>query len=82
MTKEMMEDLLNTITILLEDLREIQTKSHQIDELYTLLENRANNIEIDINDLEENAKKLDEQLALVLECREGRSTKNLLAQAL
>ncbi|OZU88831.1 hypothetical protein CIL03_11140 [Virgibacillus indicus] len=82
MTKEMMEDLLHAITLLLEDLKDVQIKSHQIDELYTLLENKANNVELDINGLEQNVKNLDNQLAILMECHQEKGTNNLIVQSI
>lgn len=82
LTKEMMEDLLHAITLLLEDLKDVQIKSHQIDELYTLLENKANNVELDINGLEQNVKNLDNQLAILMERHQEKETNNLIVQSI
>ncbi|PAV30985.1 hypothetical protein CIL05_04540 [Virgibacillus profundi] len=78
MTKDMVEDLLHTITLWLEDLEDIQINGHQIDENYTKLEAEATNIELDINGLKQNIRNIDKQLAVVMECHLGKGTDKLI----
>ncbi|MEC5422919.1 hypothetical protein QGM71_05330 [Virgibacillus sp. C22-A2] len=80
MTKEMMEDLLQAITLLLEELKDLQTSSHQIDELYSNLETEADNVELHIHGLQQNVRILDKKLAMVIEGNLAKGTKKLIAQ--
>ncbi|AVQ99927.1 ATPase AAA [Oceanobacillus picturae] len=82
MTKEMMEDLLRSVTKLLEEINELQTKSKQMDELFLSLEIRANNIELTLNGLQQNVVRLDQRIATVVERQLEKSTNKFLSQGI
>lgn len=82
LTKEMMEDLLRSVTKLLEEINELQTKSKQMDELFLSLEIRANNIELTLNGLQQNVVRLDQRIATVVERQLEKSTNKFLSQGI
>ncbi len=78
----MMEDLLRSVTKLLEEINELQTKSKQMDELFLSLEIRANNIELTLNGLQQNVVRLDQRIATVVERQLEKSTNKFLSQGI
>ncbi|WP_042222369.1 hypothetical protein [Oceanobacillus manasiensis] len=82
MTKEMMEDLLQSVTKLLDEINELQTNSKQMDELFLSLEIRANNIELTLNGLQQNVVRLDQRIATVVERQLEKSTNKFLSQGM
>ncbi len=82
LTKEMMEDLLQSVTKLLDEINELQTNSKQMDELFLSLEIRANNIELTLNGLQQNVVRLDQRIATVVERQLEKSTNKFLSQGM
>lgn len=78
----MMEDLLRSVTKLLEEINELQTKSKQMDELFLSLEIRTNNIELTLNGLQQNVVRLDQRIATVVERQLEKSTNKFLSQGI
>ncbi|WP_156288228.1 hypothetical protein [Oceanobacillus salinisoli] len=65
MTPKMLEELLELITLWLDDIRDIRVNGYHIDELINQLEQRVNDIGTNITGLEENAQSIDEKLSEV-----------------
>ncbi len=61
----MLEELLELITLWLDDIRDIRVNGYHIDELINQLEQRVNDIGTNITGLEENAQSIDEKLSEV-----------------
>jgi phage shock protein A len=80
LTKEMMEDLLHSITQWLDELKDIKENGQQIDELYSNLETEASNLESHLQGLQQNIKQLDKKLAMVIERRMTTGTEKLIAR--
>ncbi len=76
LTQEMINELLAAITLLLEDLKDIQENSYHMDQLFNQLESDINDVEITILGLEQNAQNLDERLAQVLQCMMSKARDN------
>ncbi len=74
----MIDELLGSVTKLLDDIKDVQENSHYMDQLINQLELRVNDMEITIHDLEQNAKSLDHRLSQVLECIMGRAKKEII----
>ncbi|RLL46690.1 hypothetical protein D8M04_05650 [Oceanobacillus piezotolerans] len=69
MTQQLIDDLLELITLWLEDLEEIRANGYQTDKLIAQLEKRAGDVESGILGLEENIKQIDADIQKVLSCK-------------
>lgn len=76
LTQELIDELLEAITLLLDDLKDIQENSYQMDRLVSQLEARVNDVELNIDGLDENIQNIDERLAQVLKCIMSRAETN------
>ncbi|WP_010647706.1 hypothetical protein [Oceanobacillus massiliensis] len=77
MTQETIDELLEAITLLLDDLKDIQENSYQMDQLMDQLESQVNDVEINIHGLEQNAQTLNDRLSQVLECVMSRAKEQI-----
>ncbi|WP_067727055.1 hypothetical protein [Oceanobacillus damuensis] len=77
MTQEIIDELLEAITLLLDDLKDIQENSYHMDELISQLESRVNDVEGNIVGLEQNAQSLNDKLSQVLECVMSRAKEEI-----
>lgn len=78
MTQEMIDELLESVTRLLDDVKDIQKNSYYMDQLINQLELRVNNVEITIHSLEQNAQNLSYRLSQVLECMMAKPQKEII----
>lgn len=74
----MIDELLESVTRLLDDVKDIQKNSYYMDQLINQLELRVNNVEITIHSLEQNAQNLSYRLSQVLECMMAKSQKEII----
>ncbi|RKQ35604.1 hypothetical protein [Oceanobacillus halophilus] len=82
MTQKMIEELLELITLWLDDIRDIKANSYHIDELLRQLEQKANDIGPNIVGLEENAQDIDEKLAQISNCVVSSKQKSMIRRAM
>ncbi|WP_085991327.1 hypothetical protein [Oceanobacillus senegalensis] len=68
MTKKMIEELLELITIWLDDIRDIRVNSLHMDELVNQLEQRVNDIGSNINGLEKDVQNIEESISEISDC--------------
>ena len=74
----MIDELLESVTRLLDDVKDIQKNSYYMDQLINQLELRVNNVEITIHSLEQNAQNLSYRLSQVLECMMAKPQKEII----
>ncbi|MGJ9457661.1 hypothetical protein [Oceanobacillus sp. CF4.6] len=77
MTQEIIDELLEAITLLLDDVKDVQENSYHMDELINQLETRVNDVEINIHGLEKNAQSLNDRLSQVLDCIMSRAKEEI-----
>ncbi|WP_106496598.1 hypothetical protein [Lentibacillus sp. Marseille-P4043] len=67
MTKELMEDLLQAIIGMADEVKDLQTSGIHLDELVADIEVRMNDVGLDLNGLQQNIRKIDQNINLVVE---------------
>ncbi|MBY7144152.1 hypothetical protein KFZ56_14055 [Virgibacillus sp. NKC19-3] len=65
MTREMLEELLERFTGMMEEMQDIRENGNHVNQLILKTENRVNEIETDLSGLQQNLRKLDQKFILV-----------------
>ncbi|WP_099159834.1 hypothetical protein [Virgibacillus ndiopensis] len=66
MNREMIDDLLQTIIIMSGEVKDLQKSGSRLDELVSDIEIRINDVGLDLNGLQQNIRKIDQNVTLVV----------------